>query len=153
MASERVLRDRQPYAILKQISYTRSRISYMPPGHVHWNFTALGRNKGKLADLCAQRAYQDLAVIPAANWLGVETPPSPQFVMVRDGKATWGLADTRFETFVKWWLVQTYEKDRWVGRKLLPVSVKEYAVPKGARAVAIRGIGRTGLAGEPSVTQ
>lgn len=153
MASERVLRDRQPYEILKQISYTRSRGAYMPPGHVHWNFTALAKNKGKLADLCAQRAYQDFAVVPAAPWLGDEKPASPQLIMVKNGKATWSLADTRLESFVKWWFVQTYENDRWVSRKLLPVTMKEMVIPKGTKAIAVRAIGRTGIAGEPVVTQ
>lgn len=153
MASERVLRDRQPHEILKQISYTRTRIAYMPPGHIHWNFTALSKNKGTLADLCAKRAYQELAVVPTAGWLGNDKPQAPQFIMVKDGKATWALADVRFETFVKWWYVQTLENNQWVGRKLLPVEVKEYVLPKTAKAVAVRGIGKTGVAGDPAAAQ
>jgi uncharacterized lipoprotein YddW (UPF0748 family) len=150
MASDRVLRDRQPYEILKQISYTRSRIDYMPPGHVHWNFSALAKNRGKLADLCAQRAYQDVAIVPPASWLGQEKPAPPQMIVVKDGRATWNLADARLETFVKWWYVQTFEKDKWVGRKLLPAAMKEFTMPKGATGIAVRGIGKTGIAGEPA---
>lgn len=153
LASERVLKDRQPYEILKQISYTRTRINYMPPGHIHWNFSALSKNQGKLSDLCAQRAYQDFAIVPAAPWLGEEKPQAPQLIMVKDGKATWSLADVRFESFVKWWYVQVLEGDRWVGKKLLPVQTKEFSMPPGAKAIAVRGIGKTGLAGEVTAAQ
>jgi hypothetical protein len=72
--------------------------------------------------------------------------------MVKDGKATWSLADARLESVVKWWFVQTLEKDKWVGRKLLPTAVKEFTLPAGSLGVAVRGIGRTGLDGEPAAT-
>ncbi len=150
MASDRVLRDRQPYEILKQISHTRSRIAYMPPGHLHWNFSALAKNKGKLAELCSQRAYQDFALVPQATWLGAEKPATPQVIMVKNGMATWQLADARLESYVKWWFVQTFENDKWVSRKLLPVANREFILPKGAKAVAVRAIGKTGVAGEPA---
>jgi uncharacterized lipoprotein YddW (UPF0748 family) len=150
MASDRVLRDRQPSEILKEISYTRSRGAYMPPGHLHWNFSSLFNNKAKLGALCTQRAYQDFALVPPASWLGNEKPAAPQFIMVKDGKATWALADARMDSSVKWWFVQTLQGDKWVGRKLLPSSIKEFTMPKGAKGVAVRGIGRTGLEGDPA---
>jgi len=153
MASERVLRDRQPYEILKEISYTRMRGAYMPPGHLHWNFSALAKNQGKLADLCVERAYQDVALVPAATWLGNDKPAAPQVIMVKDGKATWGLADARLDSFVKWWFVQTFEGDKWVGRRLLPATMKEFVLPATARAIAVRAIGKTGLAGDPVAAQ
>lgn len=152
MASDRVLHDRQPYEILKEISYTRSRGAYMPPGHLHWNFSALGNNRGKLADLCTQRAYQDFALVPQALWLGNEKPSAPQIIMIKDGKATWSMADARMESSVKWWFVQTLQGDKWVGRKLLPAAIKEFTMPKGAKGIAVRGIGRTGLEGDPMTT-
>jgi uncharacterized lipoprotein YddW (UPF0748 family) len=150
MASDRVLTDRQPYEILKQISYTRARGAYMPPGHLHWNFSALAKNRGKLAELCTERAYQEIAVVPPAAWLGSDKPAAPQAVLVQNGKATWNLADPRMEQLVKWWFVQTLEGDKWVGRKLLPTSIKEFTMPKGSKAVAVRAIGRTGMEGDPA---
>ncbi|MFZ4768283.1 MAG: glycoside hydrolase family 10 protein, partial [Roseimicrobium sp.] len=153
VASDRVLKDRQPHEILKQISYTRARINYMPPGHIHWNFSALAKNVGTLADLCATRAYQDVALVPSAVWLGEDKPPTPQLLTVKNGKAEWTMGDNRLDSFAKWWFVQTFEKDRWVGRKLLPVTTKEFTLPDGVTAVAVRGIGRTGIAGEPITSQ
>ena len=152
MASERVLKDRQPHEILKQISHTRSRNAYMPPGHIHWNFTALAKNRGTLAELCEKRAYQDFAIVPSASWLGDDKPAAPE-VTVQGGKAKWGFADSRFENFVKWWFVQTYENNQWVARKLLPLESREFHLPKGVLAIAVRGIGRTGLAGEPATAR
>ena len=37
MASQKVLVDRQPYEILREISVTRERAGTMPPGHIHWS--------------------------------------------------------------------------------------------------------------------
>jgi len=150
VASERVLRDRQPYEILKQISHTRTRSPYMPPGHIHWNFTALGKNKGTLADLCAKRAYQELALPPAAAWLGSDKPASP-ILRLGTGKASWSYADTRLDAFVKWWVVQIYSKGKWTDEAILPANTRELTLPAGMEAIAIRAISNTGLSSEPAL--
>jgi len=150
IASERVLRDRQPSEILRQIGYTRQRSPYMPPGHIHWNFTALAKNKGTVADLCRTRAYQDAALVPSASWLGSDKPETP-VLQVADNVAVWNFADPRLKGLAKWWFVQTYEGDRWVSRRLQPLEMNSYTFTKDTKAIAIRAIGPTGVAGEPVV--
>jgi uncharacterized lipoprotein YddW (UPF0748 family) len=150
IASDRVLTDRQPHEILKQIGITRLRAGFMPPGHLHWNYSALGKNKGTLADLCAQRAYQDFAIPPSASWLGGEKPITP-VVTVSGSTITWAIEDPRMNSSVKWWLIQTFDGSKWVGQKLLPTEGRTYAMPPGARGVAVRAISRTGVAGDPVV--
>lgn len=150
MASDRVLTDRQPHEILKQIGIVRQRSAYMPPGHLHWNFSALGKNKGTLADLCAQRAYQEMALPPSAPWLGLEKPPAPRLTLAGN-TVSWTYDDPRMLTFNKWWYVQTYENGQWVGRRLLPMEVKSYVLPPAAKAVAVRAISLSGISGDPAV--
>lgn len=150
VASDRVLKDRQPHEILKQISHTRMRGNYMPPGHIHWNFTALAKNKGTLADLCRDRAYQSIALPPAAPWLGAEKPMAP-ILKLEQREATWRYADTRMDTFVKWWLVQVYENGKWTDKKLLPAGERRFALTKEMTGIAIRAISLTGMASEPAM--
>ena len=150
MASERVLKDRQPFEILRQISHTRIRIQYMPPGHIHWNFTALKKNLGTLADLCAQRAYQDYALVPSASWLGKDKLEAPTLRM-QDGKAEWQYADVRLDTFVRWWYVQTYDGTKWTSLRALPVEQKSIPVPKDTLGISVRPISRSGVAGEAAI--
>jgi uncharacterized lipoprotein YddW (UPF0748 family) len=152
IASERVLRDRQPSEILHEISITRERGLYMPPGHIHWDVNALIKNQGTVADLIRQRAYQQMAVVPPAQWLGASVPPQPRPEAVVNGMVRWTLQDPRLEALdVRWWFVQAYIGDAWVGRRLLPVGTKEYAPDKECRAIAVRGVSPTGLTGDPLV--
>lgn len=150
MASQKVLVDRQPFEILRQIGVTRERARTMPPGHIHWNVTALMKNQGTLADLVQKRVYQQFALPPGASWLGDAVPPRPDLAR-RDGRAHWGFADPRFEGMMKWWFVQSYEKDRWSGLRLLPMSEKVFQFAKDHEGIAIRAISLSGLAGEAAV--
>lgn len=150
MASERVLRDRQATEILRQISHTRQRVQYMPPGHIHWNYTALGKNLGKLAELCAQRAYQEQALVPSASWLGDIKPEQPA-ISLDQSTVKWGFADARLDQYVRWWFVQIYQDDKWTALRPMPVTQKSFVLPKNARGIAVRAISLTGMAGEPAM--
>lgn len=152
MASDKVMQDRQPTEILRQISLTRERGPIMPPGHIHWNVSALMKNKGTLADLCGERAYSKLTLPPAAPWLGDSLPPQP-ILGVEKGNATWKLPDPRMESYVKWWFVQTYEGNSWVSRTIQPLEQKSFKLGKEVNAVAVRAIGLTGIAGEPAIAR
>jgi uncharacterized lipoprotein YddW (UPF0748 family) len=152
MASDKVMKDRQPFEILRQISVTRERGATMPPGHIHWNVSSLMKNKGTLADLCDKRAYTQLTLPPSASWLGDTKPPQPQVVMEK-GKAAWNLPDQRMESYVKWWFVQTYEDKAWVSRKVLPLDMKTFPLTKEMKAIAVRAIGLTGMASDAAVAR
>ena len=153
MASERVLQDRQPYEILREISITRARALYMPPGHIHWSVSALVKNLGTLADLMQQRAYQQLALVPEAPWLGRDLPPSPKLAPAMRNVVHWELQDPRLETDVKWWLVQTFANRAWTSRCLLPVDKKEYEADKDAEALAVRSVGLSGQLSDPMIVR
>ena len=150
MASERVLSDRQPVEIVREISVTRDHQLDMPCGHIHWNFSALNRNQGHLADLVNKSCYINYALPPATPWLGNYVPPAPTLVPEKT-RVEWHYSDQRSEQYVKWWLVQTYEDGKWKSEVLLPEAEKTANIPLGTKAVAIRGIGLTGLAGMPSI--
>ena len=150
MASQRVLQDRQPYEILRQISITRERSQYMPPGHIHWNVSALTKNQGTLATLVKDRAYQQFALPPSASWLGNEVPVQPVLAK-SDRKIEVKLPDARLESSVKWWLMQSLQDDQWLAIRLFPVSQKLLDIPKGSRGVAVRAISLSGIASEPFV--
>lgn len=150
MASQRVLVDRQPHEILREIGVTRERSPIMPPGHIHWNVSALLQNRGTLADLVKQRAYQQFALPPSASWLGKDLPERPE-VSLRNGRIEWRLADPRYESLTRWWFLQSFENNAWVGVRLLPVAEKAIQFTRDSRAVALRAISLTGLAGEAGV--
>ncbi len=152
MASQKVLVDRQPHEILREISVTRERAGSMPPGHIHWNVSALTKNQGTLADLMKQRVYQQFALPPGASWLGGEVPPKPELAL-RDGTAQWSFSDPRFEGLMKWWFAQTFENGQWSGLRLFPVGQKIFSPAKETRAFAIRAISLTGLAGEAAIVR
>ena len=150
MASERVLKDRQPHEILRQISFTRQRIVNMPPGHIHWNYSALGKNLGTLADLCAQRAYQQEALVPSASWLGKDKLEMP-LLQVNEGHAAWGYTDARLDEFVRWWVVQIYEDGAWKTLRAMPVEKKTIQVSKKTLGISVRAISTSGVASDANI--
>jgi uncharacterized lipoprotein YddW (UPF0748 family) len=150
MASERVLQDRQPHEILRQISHLRQRAAYMPPGHIHWNFSALGKNKGTVADLCRERAYQEGAIIPSASWLGSDKPDAPTLQVV-NGLATWGYSDTRLESFARWWVLQTFDGKSWITQPLQPLANRTFTLSKEMKGIAVRTLSYTGIASDPVI--
>lgn len=147
MAGDRILKDRQASEILKQLSYTRARAAYMPPGHVHWSISPLMKNLGQLRTLCRERAYQDYALPPAASWLGSEKPAIP-LIKLENGEVHWRYADTRMLQSVKWWVVQTFEKEHWKTVKILPKTESKFKIDGKPLGVAVRAISLTGVAGE-----
>ena len=108
------------------------------------------KNQGTLADLMRQRAYQQLALVPPAIWLGKASPQTPRPERIA-GAIRWSLQDPRMEADVKWWLVQTFVDKAWLGGILLPVEKKEYAPAKDCKALAIRSVSLSGLTSEPAV--
>jgi uncharacterized lipoprotein YddW (UPF0748 family) len=152
IATERVLQDRHSNEILQQISITRERGLYMPPGHVHWSISALMKNLDAVADVMHQRAYLQAAMVPQALWLGVSTPPPPVPAPAVNGVPHWALQDPRLEGFdVRWWFVQALLDNTWLGRCQLPVGTKEYLPEKECRALAVRSVSPSGQVSEPLI--
>jgi uncharacterized lipoprotein YddW (UPF0748 family) len=154
MASERVLEDRQPSEILREISIVRGRALYMPPGHLHWSVSALVKNRGTLGDLVQQRAYEQMAIVPQASWLGRDVPPEPRVTLGKNPNTlVWTLQDPRLDADVKWWFLQTYEGNAWINHPLQPAEKKEFAPSPDCRALALRSVGQSGLISDPVVVR
>lgn len=153
LASERVLQDRQPAEIIREISIVRGRALYMPPGHFHWNVSALVKNLGTLGDMVHQRAYQQPAIIPQASWLGVDRPPPPVLPERTKTGVRWSLHDMRLEGDIKWWFIQTLVDNKWIARGLLPEERKEFSPEPQCTAFAVRSVSQSGLLSEPLVVR
>ena len=154
MASQKILVDRQPAEILREISVTRERGQFMPPGHIHWNVTALMKNQGTLATMVKERAYQDIALPPSASWLGADVPLRP-LVKTSGGKAEWGFEDPRLEGLGvgKWWLLQVNDGEAWKSLRLYPIEIKTCDVSKDAKIIAIRVVSSSGMMSEAAVAR
>ena len=141
LGTARIGATRPADEIVAQISLTRRNNS--SPGHIHWSNKSLLRNSGGIADLLRTGAYADRALVPPSPWLGGVKPGSPMVKKLGD-TATWRLS----ENPPRWWLVQTKTGPAWESR-IFPASIT--ALPlKGAEAIAVRAIDRTGLMSELS---
>lgn len=157
MADDRIGGDRGPGEILRQISEVRRRQNVMPPGHLHWNFGALYKDKGKIGTLTRQRAYTSLALPPSTPWLGTSQLPTPLLKPVFDkGKAqslSWTFIDERYLQRVRWWVVQTAYADQWNTFKVLPADQLSMPWPEKTQAIAIRPAGFSWDLGEAAYVE
>lgn len=157
MADDRIGGDRGPGEILRQISAVRLRGNVAPPGHLHWNFGALFKDKGKIGTLTRQRAYTTLALPPATPWLGMSSLPVPLMKPVFEkGKAksvSWSFVDDRYLAQVRWWVVQVASGNQWSTLQVLPADVLSMPWPGKTQAVAIRAAGFSWELGEAAYVE
>ncbi|MSR66522.1 MAG: hypothetical protein EXS24_04015 [Pedosphaera sp.] len=71
--------------IAKQIEVTRQNRG--ATGNVHWNISALSKNKGGLRDHLAAGSYREPALVPATPWLDNVAPPKPAVSAKLDGQS------------------------------------------------------------------
>jgi uncharacterized lipoprotein YddW (UPF0748 family) len=145
MAVDRVGVDRGGIEILRQLSAVRQKCRPLAPGHLHWNLGELLSNKMKVADLVLERAYGTLALPPATPWLSKEA--LPQAVMVVNkvkGKPRlqWSSQDPRLNVLVRRWLLQVWDGKAWKAQRVFPGTQLETEWPQGAKAVAVRPLGK-----------
>ncbi|MES2595489.1 MAG: family 10 glycosylhydrolase [Verrucomicrobiota bacterium] len=153
MNSSKIGDDRRAGEILAQISITRSRQLEMPPGHFHWNFSALDKDLGKLGTMSKERAYNIQTILPASPWLSSVALPAPRVERVAEGKTLrWFFDDLRWENYSRWWVVQALIEGKWQIAKIAFLNEHEMEWPKNAAAVSVRAAGRAWELGEPGVT-
>ena len=152
MADDRIGGDRSAGEILRQISAVRLRGNTTAPGHLHWSFGALFKDKGKIGTLTRERAYTTLALPPTTPWLGMTSLPVPLMKPVfENGKAksvSWTFVDERYLSLVRWWVVQVASGNQWHTLQILPSGQLSMPWPEKTQAVAIRAAGYSWELGE-----
>ena len=157
MADDRIGGDRGAGEILRQISAVRLRGNETAPGHLHWNFGALFKDKGKIGTLTRQRAYTTLAIPPATPWLGVSNVPVPLLKPVFEkGKAksvSWTFVDERYLSQIRWWVVQVASGNQWRTLQVVPGEQLSMQWPEKTQAVAVRAAGYSWELGEAAFVE
>jgi uncharacterized lipoprotein YddW (UPF0748 family) len=143
VATERIGANRPASEIARQVTLTRGQPG---GGQIHWDMKSLMSDKGGIVGVLRNQTYRAAAAVPAAPWLGKETPAAPK--LERDGRALkWretGAVPAR------WWAVQSRVKGEWALR-LLPAVTTSFAAAAEAEMVAVRAVDRFGNASAPAV--
>jgi uncharacterized lipoprotein YddW (UPF0748 family) len=145
MAVDRVGTDRGGIEILRQISAVRQLCRPRAPGHLHWNLGELLENTMQVADLTLKRGYVTVAVPPASPWLTNEAMPLPVLARTKlAGKwhIQWGTGIPGMASLARRWSLQAWDGKSWRLIKVYPSSMRRDLWPAGARAVAVRALGR-----------
>lgn len=157
MADHRIGSDRGPGEILRQISEVRRRGNITPPGHLHFSFSTLTRDIGKIGTLTRQRAYTTLALPPATPWLGESRLPvpllKPAFEKGRGKSVSWTFVDDRYLSLVRWWVVQVASGGQWSTFQVLPATQLSIPWPDKAQAVSVRPAGFSWEVGEAAYVE
>jgi hypothetical protein len=107
---------------------------------------SLMNDKGGIAGLLRDQTYRTAAAVPAAPWLGKETPAAPK--LERAGRSIkWREIGT---VPARWWAVQSLAKGEW-NLRLLPAGTTSFAAAADAELVAVRAVDRFGNASAPAV--
>jgi uncharacterized lipoprotein YddW (UPF0748 family) len=136
--------------ILRQIELTRKEPG--STGHIHWNVSAIMRNRVNIADELPRQSYAAPALVPASPWLSASRPQTP--------RATLSSSERGVE--IKWqppvpqdrvyrWIVQTRVGNQW-RTEILPAGRTSHLVT-GTRptAVAVTAVNRFGNDSSPAV--
>jgi uncharacterized lipoprotein YddW (UPF0748 family) len=132
--------------IVQQVEITRQ---LSAAGHIHWNMSALMKNKGNVAGALADE-YKNMALAPALSTGAGQRLPAPQVTSRFADKGiefhVQRLADIRF-----WW-VQTRRSDGTWYSAVEPGNTFVRAQGSTA-AVAIRAVDKWGNLGNPTVLE
>jgi uncharacterized lipoprotein YddW (UPF0748 family) len=143
VATERIGPSRPASEIVRQVALTRNQPG---GGQIHWDINSLMNDQGGIVALLRENTYRTAAAVPAAPWLGKETPAAPK--LERQGRTLkWRETGT---VPARWWAVQIGIKGEW-SLRMLPAATTSFAAPAEAGTVAVRAVDRFGNAGPPSV--
>lgn len=125
--------------IIRQIEITR-RIGRNWHGHIHWNASALTKDKGGIRKRLT-KVYTQPALVPPMPWLSRKEPDAPQVSARHAGKNTrlqWTTAERSHRV-----AVQAKYKGRWYLLRTVAAGVREIDIPR-AEAIAITAFDRYG---------
>ncbi len=132
--------------ISRQIALTRQQAGVS--GHIHWNMSALMKNKGGISEQLRRAEYQPAALAPALPGVGA-AKVSVENLSAKEtaGKTVFSWSTTN-ATEVRFWVVQSKQNGAW----------QTQVIPKGAtwssattpEAVSVRAVDRSGRLGAAS---
>ncbi|MDF1753324.1 MAG: family 10 glycosylhydrolase [Verrucomicrobiales bacterium] len=157
VASARILssddRGRPATESIRQIDITRSvAANRMGSGHIHWNYSAIGNDRGGVRKLLGQ-AYAETPIIPASPWLGSSAPSDLWAAPKIEGNSV--VLHFRASPDARWRLVQIREKpnQRWTTLRMIPASQPAMRLNALPYEIAMRNISPTGILSEQTVVQ
>ncbi|MEO0447604.1 MAG: hypothetical protein AAF191_16140, partial [Verrucomicrobiota bacterium] len=141
--------NRGAWEITHQIDLSRRILPEHGKGHLHFSMKSLVENRDSICQSLA-KSYLDYAIPPPSPWLG--TPVlgrvSMTSTMERDDQlALEWKAIPPPSIPVRWWYLQTRERDTWRGHPLLPGATTTFRLDHVPEAISIRAIGPTGAIG------
>jgi uncharacterized lipoprotein YddW (UPF0748 family) len=114
-------------------------------GHLHWNMSALMKNRGGLTDELARSTYRQLALVPALGHIVRLPAPSLQAATNGNGaRFDWSLENT---SDVRFWLLQTRRGTNW-NAQVLSAQTRGRNFENPPDAVAVSAMDRFGQLGE-----
>ena len=104
--------------IIKQIELTRNHRG--ASGNIHWNVSALTKNRNNLGTQLITRTYTQPALVPSSKWLDGRPPGAPAVFAKWD--KTRGMIQINWRTTdnkpIRWWLFQVKADNRWISKQM-----------------------------------
>lgn len=157
VASSRILssedRGRPASESIKQIDIARTvAANRMGSGHIHWNFSALGSDRGGVRKLLG-RSYAITPIIPATPWLGAHSPEDLWVVPKVESNSV--VLYFRATTNARWRLVQIREKPGgdWITLRMIPATQPAMRLKALPHEIAMRNVSATGILSEQTVVE
>ena len=145
--------------ILRQIDTTRAVVAVgnrgTTPGAVHFQMTALVKDRGGVSTLLAQRSYATRALVPASPWMGDSRPGTPGIAVATSRMGDVLIFARRSIADVRWWAVQARSGESWTTHLIdgaqNEAPLARFAGTGGgpAEILAVAAVSRTGVAGAP----
>jgi uncharacterized lipoprotein YddW (UPF0748 family) len=115
-------------------------------GHIHWNMSALMKNKGGLADELSRTVYRERALVPPLPGTSGSESAAPAVNARPAGKGTRVQWSHGKASDVNFWLVQTRSGTEW-RTQVLPRQNSWLEVSSAVDAATVRAIDRFGRVG------
>lgn len=132
--------------ILAQIERTRSHGG--AGGNVLFSMTTLLKDPDRLSEQLREGPYAEPALVPASPWLGSVAPEAPRLTTRWNPEGGLELAvEPGGEEPVRLWAIQSRELGRWT-TLIVTGDMRTVLLPGLPEVVAVRAVGRTGMAGE-----
>ncbi len=123
-------------------------------GHIHWNVSALMKDRGGLATELARLAYREPALVPASPWMDPKPRGKPAVTFARTpaGGITMHWRPAPGDDVARW-VLQRRTQGRWE-TLVLPKGRQEHSLRGDGHApdaVALRAVNRASTPGAPAV--
>ena len=155
VASSRILssedRGRPASESIRQIDIARTvAANRMGSGHIHWNYSAIGDNRGGVRKLLG-KTYAETPVIPASPWLGSQRP-ADLWVAPKQNNSSVTL-QFKPTPDARWRVIQLREKPNgpWRTMRMIPGTQLAMQIDGHPFEIAMRNLSATGILSEQTV--